>query len=79
MEVANNKIWFTTVGELYEYKYISKYGRILNLKSTGTTVEFDYEFSYKENFNYKEMTFLLEGVNNTSLTNATIDAYDAEY
>jgi hypothetical protein len=74
---ANNKIWFTTVGELYEYKYISKYGRILNLKSTGTTVEFDYEFSYKENFNYKEMTFLLEGVNNTSLTNATIDAYDA--
>lgn len=74
---ANNKIWFTTVGELYEYKYISKYGRILNLKATGTTVEFDYEFSYKENFNYKEMTFLLEGVNNTSLTNATIDAYDA--
>lgn len=74
---ANNKIWFTTVGELYEYKYISKYGRILNLKATGTTVEFDYEFSYKENFNYKEMTFLLEGVNNTSLTNVTIDAYDA--
>lgn len=74
---ANNKIWFTTVGELYEYKYISKYGRILNLKATGTTVEFYYEFSYKENFNYKEMTFLLEGVNNTSLTNVTIDAYDA--
>ena len=74
---ANNKIWFTTVGELYEYKYISKYSRILNLKATGTTVEFYYEFSYKENFNYKEMTFLLEGVNNTSLTNVTIDAYDA--
>lgn len=78
---ANNKIWFTTVGELYEYKYISKYGRILNLKATGTTVEFDYEFSYKENFNYKEMTFLLEkdnlGSQNTSLENVTIDAYDS--
>lgn len=62
------KIWFTTVGELYEYVYYKKHNRVLNTKFANGVLEFDYEFSYKENFDYKEMTLAF-----ASATQTTID------
>lgn len=71
-----NKMWFATVGEIYEYKYMKQYAKINNIQTGGTTLQFDVEMSFKENFNYKDLTFKLTGVNVTSTSGMTIEAYD---
>ena len=71
-----NKMWFATVGEIYEYKYMKQYAKISNIQTGGTTLQFDVEMSFKENFNYKDLTFKLTGVNVTSTSGMTIEAYD---
>ena len=71
-----NKMWFATVGEIYEYKYMKQYAKISNIQTGGTTLQFDVEMSFKENFNYKDLTFKLTGVNVTSTSGMTIKAYD---
>lgn len=72
----SNKMWFATVGEAYEYKYMKKYAKISNIQTGGTTLQFDVEMSFKENFNYRDLTFKLTGVNVTSTNGMTIEAYD---
>lgn len=72
----SNKMWFATVGEIYEYKYMKQYAKISNIQTGGTTLQFDVEMSFKENFNYKDLTFKLTGVNVTSTSGMTIEAYD---
>lgn len=72
----SNKMWFATVGEVYEYKYMKQYAKISNIQTGGTTLQFDVEMSFKENFNYKDLTFKLTGVNVTSTSGMTIEAYD---
>lgn len=72
----SNKMWFATVGEAYEYKYMKQYAKISNIQTGGTTLQFDVEMSFKENFNYKDLTFKLTGVNVTSTSGMTIEAYD---
>lgn len=72
----SNKMWFATVGEIYEYKYMKQYAKISNIQTGGTTLQFDVEMSFKENFNYKDLTFKLTGVNVTSTSRMTIEAYD---
>lgn len=72
----SNKMWFATVGEMYEYKYMKQYAKISNIQTGGTTLQFDVEMSFKENFNYKDLTFKLTGVNVTSTSGMTIEAYD---
>lgn len=71
-----NKMWFATVGEIYEYKYMKQYAKISNIQTGGTTLQFDVEMSFKENFNYRDLTFKLTGVNVTSTNGMTIEAYD---
>lgn len=71
-----NKMWFATVGEIYEYKYMKQYAKISNIQTGGTTLQFDVEMSFKENFNYRDLTFKLTGVNVTSTSGMTIKAYD---
>lgn len=71
-----NKMWFATVGEIYEYKYMKQYVKISNIQTGGTTLQFDVEMSFKENFNYRDLTFKLTGVNVTSTSGMTIEAYD---
>lgn len=71
-----NKMWFATVGEIYEYKYMKQYAKISNIQTGGTTLQFDVEMSFKENFNYRDLTFKLTGVNATSTSGMTIEAYD---
>lgn len=71
-----NKMWFATVGEIYEYKYMKQYAKISNIQTGGTTLQFDVEMSFKENFNYRDLTFKLTGVNVTSTSGMTIEAYD---
>ncbi len=71
-----NKMWFATVGEIYEYKYMKQYAKISNIQTGGTTLQFDVEMSFKENFNYRDLTFKLTGVNITSTNGMTIEAYD---
>lgn len=70
-----NKMWFATVGEIYEYKYMKQYAKISNIQTGGTTLQFDVEMSFKENFNYRDLTFKLTGVNVTSTSGMTIEAY----
>lgn len=72
----SNKMWFATVGEAYEYKYMKQYAKISNIQTGGTTLQFDVEMSFKENFNYRDLTFKLTGVNVTSTSDMTIEAYD---
>ena len=72
----SNKMWFATVGEIYEYKYMKQYAKISNIQTGGTTLQFDVEMSFKENFNYKDLTFKLTRVNVTSTSGMTIEAYD---
>ena len=72
----SNKMWFATVGEIYEYKYMKQYAKISNIQTGGTTLQFDVEMSFKENFNYKDLTFKLTGVNVTRTSGMTIEAYD---
>lgn len=72
----SNKMWFATVGEIYEYKYMKQYAKISNIQTGGTTLQFDVEMSFKENFNYRDLTFKLTGVNVTSTNGMTIEAYD---
>lgn len=72
----SNKMWFATVGEIYEYKYMKQYAKISNIQTGGTTLQFDVEMSFKENFNYRDLTFKLTGVNVTSTSGMTIEAYD---
>ena len=72
----SNKMWFATVGEIYEYKYMKQYAKISSIQTGGTTLQFDVEMSFKENFNYKDLTFKLTGVNVTSTSGMTIEAYD---
>lgn len=72
----SNKMWFTTVGEIYEYKYMKQYAKISNIQTGGTTLQFDVEMSFKENFNYRDLTFKLTGVNVTRTSGMTIEAYD---
>lgn len=71
-----NKMWFATVGEIYEYKYMKHYAKISNIKTGGTTLQFDVEMSFKENFNYRDLTFKCTGVNVSSVSGITIEAYD---
>lgn len=71
-----NKMWFATVGEIYEYKYMKQYAKISNIQTGGTTLQFDVEMSFKENFNYRDLTFKLTGINVTSINGMTIEAYD---
>lgn len=71
-----NKMWFATVGEIYEYKYMKQYAKISNIQTGGTTLQFDVEMSFKENFNYRDLTFKCTGVNVTSTSGMTIEAYD---
>lgn len=71
-----NKMWFATVGEIYEYKYMKQYAKISNIQTGDTTLQFDVEMSFKENFNYRDLTFKLTGVNVTSTSGMTIEAYD---
>lgn len=71
-----NKMWFATVGEIYEYKYMKQYAKISNIKTGGTTFQFDVEMSFKENFNYRDLTFKCTGVNVSSVSGMTIEAYD---
>lgn len=72
----SNKMWFATVGEIYEYKYMKQYAKISNIQTGGTTLQFDVEMSFKENFNYRDLTFKCTGVNVTSTSGMTIEAYD---
>lgn len=72
----SNKMWFATVGEIYEYKYMKQYAKISDIQTGDTTLQFDVEMSFKENFNYKDLTFKLTGVNVTSTSGMTIEAYD---
>ncbi len=72
----SNKMWFATVGEIYEYKYMKQYAKISNIQTGDTTLQFDVEMSFKENFNYKDLTFKLTGVNVTNTSGMTIEAYD---
>lgn len=72
----SNKMWFTTVGEIYEYKYMKQYAKISNIQTGGTTLQFDVEMSFKENFNYRDLTFKCTGVNVSSVSGMTIEAYD---
>lgn len=73
------KLWFPTVGELYEYMYYAKHNRILNFKCANGVLEFDYEFTYKDNFNYKEMTlaFSSETANSLNLSALSLEVKDA--
>lgn len=71
-----NKMWFATVGEIYEYKYMKQYAKISNIQTGGTTLQFDVEMSFKENFNYRDLTFKCIGVNVSSVSGITIEAYD---
>ena len=71
-----NKMWFATVGEIYEYKYMKQYAKISNIQTGGTTLQFDVEMSFKENFNYRDLTFKCTGVNVSSVSGITIEAYD---
>lgn len=70
-----NKMWFATVGEIYEYKYMKQYAKISNIQTGGTTLQFDVEMSFKENFNYRDLTFKCTGVNVSSVSGMTIEAY----
>jgi len=72
----SNKLWFATVGEIYEYKYMKQYAKISNIQTGGTTLQFDVEMSFKENFNYRDLTFKCTGVNVSSVSRMTIEAYD---
>lgn len=72
----SNKMWFATVGEIYEYKYMKQYAKISNIQTGGTTLQFDVEMSFKENFNYRDLTFKCTGVNVSSTSGMTIEAYD---
>lgn len=72
----SNKMWFATVGEIYEYKYMKQYANISNIQTGGTTLQFDVEMSFKENFNYRDLTFKCTGVNVNSVSGMTIKAYD---
>lgn len=72
----SNKMWFATVGEIYEYKYMKQYAKISNIQTGGTTLQFDVEMSFKENFNYRDLTFKCTGVNVSSVSRMTIEAYD---
>lgn len=72
----SNKMWFATVGEIYEYKYMKQYAKISNIQTGGTTLQFDVEMSFKENFNYRDLTFKCTGVNVSSVSGITIEAYD---
>lgn len=72
----SNKMWFATVGEIYEYKYMKQYAKISNIQTGGTTLQFDVEMSFKENFNYRDLTFKCTGVNVSSVSGMTIKAYD---
>lgn len=72
----SNKLWFATVGEIYEYKYMKQYAKISNIQTGGTTLQFDVEMSFKENFNYRDLTFKCTGVNVSSVSGMTIEAYD---
>lgn len=71
-----NKMWFATVGEIYEYKYMKQYAKISNIQTGGTIFQFDVEMSFKENFNYRDLTFKCTGVNVSSVSGMTIEAYD---
>lgn len=71
-----NKMWFATVGEIYEYKYMKHYAKISNIQTGGTTFQFDVEMPFKENFNYRDLTFKCTGVNVSSVSGMTIEAYD---
>lgn len=71
-----NKMWFATVGEIYEYKYMKQYAKISNIQTGSTTLQFDVEMSFKENFNYRDLTFKCTGVNVSSVNGMTIEAYD---
>lgn len=73
----SKRIWFATVGELYEYNYFRNYSRFSGLKTNSTSIEFDLLLPYKDNFNYKDVTIEMKGVINTSAAGITIDAYDA--
>lgn len=72
----SNKMWFATVGEIYEYKYMKQYAKISDIQTGGTTLQFDVEMSFKENFNYRDLTFKCTGVNVSSVSGMTIEAYD---
>lgn len=72
----SNKMWFATVGEIYEYKYMKQYAKISNIQTGSTTLQFDVEMSFKENFNYRDLTFKCTGVNVSSVSGITIKAYD---
>lgn len=72
----SNKMWFATVGEIYEYKYMKQYAKISNIQTSGTTLQFDVEMSFKENFNYRDLTFKCTGVNVSNVSGMTIEAYD---
>jgi hypothetical protein len=72
----SNKMWFATVGEIYEYKYMKQYAKISNIQTGGTTLQFDVEMSFKENFNYRDLTFKCTGVNVSNVSGMTIEAYD---
>lgn len=72
----SNKMWFATVGEIYEYKYMKQYAKISNIQTGGTILQFDVEMSFKENFNYRDLTFKCTGVNVSSVSGMTIEAYD---
>lgn len=72
----SNKMWFATVGEIYEYKYMKQYAKISNIQTGSTTLQFDVEISFKENFNYRDLTFKCTGVNVSSVSGITIEAYD---
>lgn len=72
----SNKLWFATVGEIYEYKYMKQYAKISNIQTGSTTLQFDVEMSFKENFNYRDLTFKCTGVNVSSVNGMTIEAYD---
>lgn len=72
----SNKMWFATVGEIYEYKYMKQYAKISNIQTGGTTLQFDVEMSFKENFNYRDLTFKCTGVNVSSVSGMTIEAYN---
>jgi hypothetical protein len=72
----SNKMWFATVGEIYEYKYMKQYAKISNIQTGGTTLQFDVEMSFKENFNYRDLTFKCTGVDVSSVSGMTIEAYD---
>lgn len=72
----SNKMWFATVGEIYEYKYMKQYAKVSNIQTGGTTLQFDVEMSFKENFNYRDLTFKCTGVDVSNVSGMTIEAYD---